>query len=86
MNGLGKIEDTLVLVPYGLQLTFTHPIKTLSISEWSDCGVHRKPRIFFELVTKRIEDFALAMEDIVAFVTYGASIMMIFRRLAPCEF
>ena len=75
----GKIEDTL-------QLTL-HIQCRLSISEWSECGVHRKPRLF-ELVTKRIKDFGLAMDNIVAFVTNanGASIMMKLRRLAPCEF
>ena len=35
-----------------------------------------------ELVTNRIKDFGLAMDNIVAFVTDGASVMMKLRRLA----
>ena len=45
----------------------------------------QKVETILELVIKIIEDFGLAMEDIGAFVTDGASIMLKLGRLAPCE-
>ena len=52
------------------------------VRAWSS----QKAETILELVTKISKDFGLAMDNIVAFVTYGAFIMMKLRRLAPCEF
>ena len=40
----------------------------------------QKAETILELAAKRFKDFGLAMDDIVAFVTDGASIMMKLRR------
>ena len=45
----------------------------------------QKAETILQLVIKRIEHFGLAMEDIVAFVTDGASVMLKLGRLALCE-
>ena len=39
----------------------------------------QKAKTILELVTKRIKDYCLSMDDIVVFVTEGASIMMKLR-------
>ena len=62
-------------------IAHSSPLKFLARSVSS-----QKAETFLELVTKRIKDFGLAIDDIVAFLNNGASIIMKLRRLAPCEF